>query len=216
MTSDGSLLLRGTRLVIPRSLQLRVMKVSHAGHLGLVKTKQLIREKVWFPGVDKLASDLITKQLCLPSSHVNHTTCHHYRMDIGWKSELMSKTCPTVSISSLSLIITDDYLRYPIVEIITSTAAKVVSPVIDKVFAEFGVPHILKCDNGSPIQSDDFAKFANYIGFKQRRITPYWPRANAECERFMKTLGKCIKAATGEGRSYKQHLHALCDATSNY
>ena len=111
--------------------------------------------------------------------------------------------------SEYLLVITDDYSRYPIVEIITSAAAKVVIPVIDKVFAEFGVPHTLKSDNGSPFQSDDFAKFANYFGFKHRRITPYWPRANAECERFMKTLGKSIKAATAEGRSYKQNLHAF-------
>ena len=49
VTSDGSLLLRGTRLVIPTSQQLRIVQVAHEGHLGLVKTKQLIREKVWFP-----------------------------------------------------------------------------------------------------------------------------------------------------------------------
>ena len=51
VTSDGSLLLRGTRLVIPTSIQLRMVQVAHEGYLGLVKTKQLIREKVWFPGV---------------------------------------------------------------------------------------------------------------------------------------------------------------------
>ena len=76
-------------------------------------------------------------------------------------------------------------------------------------FTEFGIPHTLKSDNGSPFQSDDFAKFANYLGFKHRRITPYWPRANAECERSMKTFGKCMKAATAKGRSYKQNLHAF-------
>ena len=97
--------------------------------------------------------------------------------------------------SDYLLVITDDYSRYPIVEIITSTETKVVNPVIDKVFAEFGVPHVLKSDNGLPFQSDDFAKFAIYLGFKHRQIMPYWPRANAECERFMKTLGKCIMLA---------------------
>ena len=59
VTSDGSLLLRGTRLVIPTNLQLRIVQVAHEGHLGLVKTKQLIREKVWFPGVDNLTNDVI-------------------------------------------------------------------------------------------------------------------------------------------------------------
>ena len=64
--------------------------------------------------------------------------------------------------SEYLLVIPDDYSRYPIVEIIASTAAKLVIPVIDKVFAEFCVPHTLKIDNGLPFQSDDFAKFANY------------------------------------------------------
>ena len=42
------------------------------------------------------------------------------------------------------------------------TAAKVVIPVIDKVFAEFGVQRVLKSGNGSPFQSDDFpANFVN-------------------------------------------------------
>ena len=36
--------------------------------------------------------------------------------------------------SEYLLVITDDYSRYPIVEIITSIAAKVVIPVIDKCF----------------------------------------------------------------------------------
>ena len=34
VTSDGRLLYRGTRLFVPRSLELRVMKVAHASHLG--------------------------------------------------------------------------------------------------------------------------------------------------------------------------------------
>ena len=37
---------------------------------------------------------------------------------------------------------------YPIVEIIKYTAAKVVIPVSDNVFAECGVPHTLNSDNG--------------------------------------------------------------------
>ena len=209
--SDGSYLLRGTRLVIPRSLLLRVVKVTHAGHMGLVKTKQLTREKVRFPGVDKLTSDLIANCIACQATVPAKQSREPYNMSPlpnGPRMEVSVdfKVLPT---SEYLSVITDDYSRYPIVETITSTAAKVVIPVIDKVFAEFGVPHTLESGNGSPFQSDDFAKYANYLGFKHRRITPYWPRANAECERFMKTLGKCIKAATAEVRSYKQNLHAF-------
>ena len=230
---------------MPRRLQLLIVKGAHAGHLGLVKTKQLIREKVWFPGVDKLASDLITNCIVCQATVPAKQSRERYNMsplpDGPWME--VSVDFKVLPISEYLLVITDDYSRYhsleacdvytkrvPMqwngyrnclwncesvpneqqqVEIITSTSANVVIPVIDKLFAEFGVPHTMKSDNGSPFQSDDFAKFAHYLGFQHRRITPYWPRVNSECERFMKTLGKCIKAATAEGRSYKQNMHAF-------
>ena len=81
-------------------------------------------------------------------------------MDHGWK------TCSTASISWY--VITDDYSRYPIVEIITSSAAKFVIPAIDEVFEEvFGVQHTLKNDIESLFRSDDFAKFAMQLPWIQ-------------------------------------------------
>lgn len=50
----GNTLLKGTRIVIPQSLQRRVIRLAHEGHEGIIKTKKLLREKVWFPGIDKL------------------------------------------------------------------------------------------------------------------------------------------------------------------
>ena len=41
------------RLVMPFTLQTRVIDLAHEGHQGLVKSKQLMRTKVWFPGIDK-------------------------------------------------------------------------------------------------------------------------------------------------------------------
>ena len=48
---DG-LLLRQERLVIPESLQTRIIKIAHKGHLGIVNTKRLLRSKVWFRNLD--------------------------------------------------------------------------------------------------------------------------------------------------------------------
>ena len=42
-------ILRETRLVIPRELQRQVVDLAHEGHQGITKTKALLREKVWFP-----------------------------------------------------------------------------------------------------------------------------------------------------------------------
>jgi hypothetical protein len=47
------------------------------------------------------------------------------------------------------------------------------------------------------------------MGFKHRKITPLWTRANAESERFMKTIGKAIRAARTEHRSWKQEIYTF-------
>jgi RNase H-like domain found in reverse transcriptase len=52
VTNDG-IILRGTRIVMPLSLQLRTLQIAHEAHFGLVKTKMALREKVWFVGMDK-------------------------------------------------------------------------------------------------------------------------------------------------------------------
>ena len=51
----GQLVLRGTRIIIPRKLQPRTLALAHEGHLGVVGTKQNLRTKVWWPGMDKAA-----------------------------------------------------------------------------------------------------------------------------------------------------------------
>ena len=52
VSADG-VVLRGNRIVVPRNLIARVLELAHAGHQGIVKTKSLIRSKIWYPGIDK-------------------------------------------------------------------------------------------------------------------------------------------------------------------
>ncbi|XP_068675525.1 uncharacterized protein [Montipora foliosa] len=85
-----------------------------------------------------------------------------------------------------------------------------VIPKLDQLFATFGTPHIVKSDNGPPFfHGEEFAKFAGVLGFRHRKVTPPWPRANEEVERFVKKLKKCIKAAKAEGRNWRKELQAI-------
>ena len=68
---------------------------------------------------------------------------------------------------------------------------------------------MVKSDNGPPFNGEEFAKFASALGFKHRRITQLWPKANGEVKRFVKTLKKCIKAAKAEGKNWRKELQAL-------
>lgn len=71
---------------------------------------------------------------------------------------------------------------------------------MDKVFSLFGVQEELKTDNGPSFQSHEFRNFSNKLGFKDRRSTPCWPKANGEAERFMRNLGKAIRKLQVEGK----------------
>ena len=52
-----SLVMRGTQIVIPRDLQWDIIALAHEGHQGLTKTKQYLRSRVWFPGMDRKTTD---------------------------------------------------------------------------------------------------------------------------------------------------------------
>jgi len=44
------------------------------------------------------------------------------------------------------------------------------------------------------------------------RVTPLWPKANAECERLMKTIGKVIRTAKIENKNWRQELYTFLRA----
>ncbi len=45
------------------------------------------------------------------------------------------------------------------------------------------------------------------MGCKHRKVTPYWPRANGEAERFMQNLAKVATTSQVEGKCWKQELY---------
>ena len=54
LTCTDTVLLKSNRIVVPATLQNRTVEIVHEGHLGIVKMKPLMRQKVWFPSMDKL------------------------------------------------------------------------------------------------------------------------------------------------------------------
>lgn len=46
-------LLYNNRIIIPSSLRTLVISLAHEGHQGVVRTKQRLRAKVWWPGLNR-------------------------------------------------------------------------------------------------------------------------------------------------------------------
>ena len=64
LTCTETLLLKSDRIVVPAALQEQIVDIAHESHLAIVKTKALLREKVWFPCMDKMVENKIKS--CLP------------------------------------------------------------------------------------------------------------------------------------------------------
>ena len=60
---NNGVVLRKNRILIPPTLRSRAVELAHLGHQGIVKTKQLIRDKRWFQGIDKLTEDKVKNYL---------------------------------------------------------------------------------------------------------------------------------------------------------
>ena len=70
-TPERDVVLRGRRILLPSSLAKQAIQLAHVGHQGLVKTKQLLRTKVWFPHIDSLTDEYI--QHCIACQAVTDT-----------------------------------------------------------------------------------------------------------------------------------------------
>ncbi|KAJ1192533.1 hypothetical protein NDU88_001840 [Pleurodeles waltl] len=60
----GNIVRRGNLLIVPVSLQMRVLELAHKGHLGIRAMKCRVRENFWWPGVDR-AIERYVRECCM-------------------------------------------------------------------------------------------------------------------------------------------------------
>lgn len=57
---DRGCLLLGNKVVIPEALQNNVLSIFHEQHLGIVRTKMLMRSYCWWPGINECIEKFIS------------------------------------------------------------------------------------------------------------------------------------------------------------
>ncbi len=119
MCTLPDLVLREHRIVIPEAL--REIDIAHEGHMGVVKTQALIREKVWFPKINRLVGKKVKS--CLACQV---TTPRNTREPLQM-SELTKQPWAELSIdfglaptgsNEYLLVLIDDHSRFTIVEVV--------------------------------------------------------------------------------------------------
>ena len=208
--NDG-IILKGNKIMLPYSLQRKALDIVHEGHLGIVKCKNLLRQKVYWSTLDRDVEDYVNKCISC-QANVNIPKPERIRM-----SELPSCLWDEITIdffgplpSGESLLVTKDlYSRYPFIEIMKNTTANSVINRFEKLFSMFGYPNKVRSDNGPPFQSEILKTYFIDHGIQHIKITPRYPQANGTIERFMQIIGKTIKTAHFNNSDWRKELQSL-------
>ena len=154
------------------------------------------------------AVDSIVKKCCpcqIATAKPSRETLKMIQLPCGPWHQVSVDVCEVAGLYVLVGI--HDYFRFPDIEIVHSTAAKAVSPKLDRIFAAYGVPEFVKTYNGPSFNGHEFAQFADYRGFVFRKSPPYGQRQMAKLkvswgllERYFTPLqtgsNKCISFST--------------------
>ena len=104
------------------------------------------------------------------------------------------------------LVCEDACTRWPEVVILKTTTSAVIISHLKKIFAAQGILVTVISDNGPQFVSEEFEALLRDYGIAHRKVTPYWPQANAQVERFNRTIEKAIRGAHVEGKDWRKEL----------
>ncbi|XP_046578825.1 uncharacterized protein K02A2.6-like [Haliotis rubra] len=175
---------------------------------GVVKMKQRLRTKVWWPGIDAQAeAHCKSCHGCQVVSSPNpppplfRTTLP----SLPWQHLAADLLGPLPSGDNI-LVVVDYYSRFFELYILKKVSTDAIIGCLKKAFLTHGLPYTLKTDNGPQFISDSFEDFMEQEGIIHNTSTPYWPQANGEVERQNRSLLKILRISQVEEKNWKQEL----------
>ena len=173
LCSIGQLILRGTRIVIPKKLTPRVLSLAHEGHLGIVGTKQKLRSKVWWTGMEKDAEEQC--KTCYGCQSVSRPSppepIRSTALSTGPWRNLAIDLLGSLPTGESILVVVDFYSRYYEIDITRSTVASKVISSLEQIFARHGVTESLTSDNRPQFVATEFTENQ---GIRHHRVTGKW------------------------------------------
>jgi len=212
---ESGALIRNNKIILPTSLINTVLSGIHAGHPGEKRSLAIFRHRFYYPGINKLFLTYIKN--CLGcQANTGHTTLPPQQPttlpinnDDLWSIDFSSQ----LPNNNYAVVICKERPRFPIIKLTKNITAKTLMGVLEKIFAEYGIPKTIKSDNGGAFKSKELATFFKMHNIFHMKITPYWPNANGLCEGMMRLINKSIRTATANNENW---LFVLDNAIKRY
>ena len=192
LTVVKDLLLYNERIVVPTALRLKVLDQIHEGHLGITKCRARARESVWWPRINSVIQEMISR--CQTCAKVRPEQREHL-LTSEWPSHPWERVGTDLFEyeKKTYLLAVDYYSRWVEVRPLQNTQAKDVVEALKSIFATHGVPEIVVSDNGPQYASECFQNFTKSYGFTHSTSSPLYPQSNGEAERAVRTMKNILK-----------------------
>ncbi len=160
LTVYDGILFKGERVLIPKSMRTEILRLIHSSHQGIVKSKQMARDILFWNGMNKQIEEVVSK--C--------SICQTMRHQLQ-KEPMMSTEIPSFPWEQASsdlceierkhyLVTVDHYSGYiEVDELKPGLTTVVVIQHLKSTFSTHGIPKVLYSDNGPQFNSKEFRDF---------------------------------------------------------
>ena len=203
----------GHCVVVPEVGRQKVLQELHVGHPGKSRMKGIVREVVWWPGIDAdLENQVQTcvecqehqKSPAAASLHPWEWPAHPWkRLHIDYAGSFLGK---------MFLVVVDAHSKWLEIEMVPSATSAHTIAKLRCMFAMHGLPQLVVSDNGTVFTSGEFKEFLEQIGIHHVRSSPYHPASNGLAERYVQTFKTSLKKSgdVDVQQQFSQFLFCYC------
>ena len=201
LSIDDALILKGERIYIPEPIRADIIKNLHTGHLGIVKTQLRAKKDVYWPNINSDIENACKGCEICQKHHKSQTAEPLMQTDVPPKPWCTVGT-DIFQIGDVHYIIIADYFsKLPIVEALPKPAtSETVANIMKRYIGIFGIPDIVRSDNGPHFIGQAFVQLQRRFGFTHITSSPRYPKSNGFIERQIDTVKRTIIKAKESGQ----------------
>ena len=196
LTTDQGCLLWGTRVIVPKVLQSRLLQELHFTHPGMVKMKLLARSYMWWTKIDCHIEEIVKtcKECAAQRSLPPVAPLHSW----PWANQPMKRLhIDFAEIEGFQvLVIIDVHSKWIEAIPLRNATATTTIQALKTFFSSFGLPGEIVSDNGPQFTAHPFQKFCEHNGIKHSRTPPYHPASNGAAERAVRVVKDAMRKMT--------------------
>ena len=228
------------QMIAPLVLRLKILELSHqgmtGGHLGITKTKEQVRRRVYWPGWSKMVERYC--KACEPCARYcrgkppKQGALQPMVAGMPWEVMSIDITGPHPKSNKGNVYILtamDSFTKFAFAfPMRNQEAVKVAKILVDQVFAYFGTPMRILSDQGKNFESQLFQELCRCMIIEKVRTSSYKPSTNGQQERFHRTLNAMIAKVVKESQkdwdellaqlvaAYRSSVHSTTGYSPNF